>query len=129
MCVEGVSLLPLLNADASIPWKSAAFSQYPRMIVSGNVMMGYSMRTDRYRYTEWIFYDDVACQPLLSARRLYAELYDHVSDAEENDNVAEDKRYFATRRRLSQQLRNGWRMAIPSKSSRPTTFSASHSEM
>jgi len=116
VCVEGLSVIPLLTANASIPWKSAAFSQYPRMIVSGNVMMGYSMRTDKYRYTEWIFYDDAAHQPLWKRNRLYAELYNHVTDPEENNNVAEDERYSTIRKRLHRQLRNGWRMAVPSKS-------------
>ena len=116
--MEGYSLIPLLTANTSVPWKSAAFSQYPRMIVSGNVMMGYSVRTDRYRYTEWVFYDDVACQPLWKRSHLYAELYDHVTDPEENCNVADDQRYSTVRKQLHRQLRNGWRMVVPGKSGR-----------
>lgn len=125
--MEGTSFIPLLAANASIPWKSAAFSQYPRMIVSGNVMMGYSMRTDRYRYTEWVFYDDVTCRPLWERSRLYAELYDHVTDPAENSNVAEDQRYSSVRKQLHQQLRNGWRTALPSKNT--VAFNASYSEL
>ncbi|CAN5905238.1 sulfatase [soil metagenome] len=45
--LQGTSFMPLLE-DAELPWKQAAFSQYPR----GNVM-GYSMRTARYRFTRW----------------------------------------------------------------------------
>jgi len=114
--MEGTSFIPLLTTNSSIPWKSAAFSQYPRMIVSGNIMMGYSMRTSSYRYTEWIFYDDVTCQPLWDRSRLYAELYDHVTGPEENDNVAEDPRYSTVRKQLHRQLRSGWRMAVPKQS-------------
>ena len=33
-CSEGVSLVPLMK-NPSIQWKSAAFSQYPRMAVDG----------------------------------------------------------------------------------------------
>lgn len=29
-------------------WKQAAFSQYPRMDVAGNYVMGYTMRTKKY---------------------------------------------------------------------------------
>jgi len=113
VCTEGTSLIPLLKSNVSLVWKLAAFSQYPRMIVSGNVMMGYSMRTDRYRYTEWVFYDDVKCRPLWKRSRLYAELYDHETDPEENYNVADNQQYSGVRKGLSRQLRNGWRMALP----------------
>src|SRR5687768_16882371 len=39
--LEGTSFAPLI-ADPTRPWKSAAFSQYPRQ---GGQVMGYSMRT------------------------------------------------------------------------------------
>jgi len=39
--------MPLV-ARPSRPWKKAAFSQYPRGKVTG-----YSMRTERFRYTEY----------------------------------------------------------------------------
>jgi iduronate 2-sulfatase len=45
--LQGTSFKPLLE-NAELPWKQAAFSQYPR----GDVM-GYTMRTDRYRFTRW----------------------------------------------------------------------------
>jgi len=45
--LEGTSTVPLLDNPGQ-PWKRAAFSQYP-----GGEVMGYSMRTNRYRYTEW----------------------------------------------------------------------------
>ena len=52
LCREGTSFMPLIS-NASAPWKSAAFSQFPRTAPNGNTVMGYTMRTDRYRYTEW----------------------------------------------------------------------------
>ncbi len=45
--LQGKSFAPLIN-DPKREWKKAAFSQYPR----GDIM-GYSMRTARYRFTLW----------------------------------------------------------------------------
>jgi iduronate 2-sulfatase len=66
--LAGKSLVPLLN-DANATVKDAVFSQYPR-----REAMGYSIRTDHWRYTEW------------GARG--AELYDHTNDPDENENLA-----------------------------------------
>lgn len=49
--LQGARAKPLLD-DPNRPWKTAAFSQYPRS-VDGRRLMGYAMRTDRYRYVEW----------------------------------------------------------------------------
>ncbi|MEA2736499.1 MAG: iduronate 2-sulfatase [Humisphaera sp.] len=99
--LEGVSFLPLLD-DPKRPWKSAAFSQYPR----GQKAMGYSMRTDRYRYTEWQARDD-------SKQVLARELYDHQADPGETKNVAVEPNRAQTVKELSEQLRRGWRGALP----------------
>lgn len=72
--VEGTSLVPLIEAPARA-WKPAAFSQYLR---TGGIM-GYSIRTDRYRYTEWLGPE---------ADLLADELYDHQTDTPEDHNVA-----------------------------------------
>ena len=101
--LEGTSVVPLLR-DPSRPWKSAAFSQYPRQ---GNVM-GHSVRTDRYRFTRW-------------AKRggdqavVGTELYDHQSDPQENTNVAADPANAPVVAELSKLLDDGWRAARPSK--------------
>jgi len=72
--LQGTSFVPLL-ANPVQEWKTAAFSQFPR-----GDKMGYSMRTDRWRYTEWVG---------RSNRKIAArELYDHESDAAETINVA-----------------------------------------
>uniref|UniRef100_A0A182PHZ0 Sulfatase N-terminal domain-containing protein n=1 Tax=Anopheles epiroticus TaxID=199890 RepID=A0A182PHZ0_9DIPT len=71
-CTEGKSLMPLLQAnssrDADTEW--IAYSQYPRPGTYPTLfpnsdepklkhikIMGYSMRTDRFRYTAWIKFD------------------------------------------------------------------------
>lgn len=99
--LEGLSFKPVL-AEPQRPWKSAAFSQYPRQ-----GMMGYSMRTDRYRYTEW---------QNRNSREIQArELYDHRTDPQENINLAHQPDYGATLAELSQQLKAGWKGALPSR--------------
>ena len=103
--VEGTSFVPLMR-DPNLPWKSAAFSQYPR----GKVM-GYSMRTDRWRYTEWVRRDE--------GREVVArELYDHVNDPAENVNVAGNAAHAETVKRLAAMMAAGWQGALPPGSSR-----------
>ena len=96
---EGTSIMPLVN-DPKRAWKKAAFSQYPR----GRVM-GYSMRTDRYRYTEW--------QQRKGGKVLTTELYDHKNDAAENENIADKPEMKTTISRLSKMLEAGWKNAAP----------------
>jgi len=73
--LQGKSFVPLLESP-NLPGKDAAFSQFPR----GKNIMGYSMRTDRYRYTEWV-------DPNKNVTA--HELYDHQIDPLENKNVAD----------------------------------------
>ena len=99
---QGLSFAPLLT-DPSHPWKTAAFSQYPRG--PDAAVMGRSIRTERFRYTEW--------QDTRSGQVFARELYDHDRDPGENVNVASDRRYAADIDRLSKQLATGWRGALP----------------
>ena len=99
--LEGTSLVPLLRSP-KMKWKRAAFSQYPR----GRVM-GHSVRTDRYRYTEW-------SEP--GQRPVGVELYDHAADPAENVNVAHLQANAEVVAGLSRQLKAGWRAALPLKS-------------
>lgn len=96
--LEGRSFAPLMN-DPKKPWKTAAFSQYPR-----GKTMGYSVRTDRYRYTEWI-------EPEKGA--VAQELYDHRTDPQENTNVAGLPENKAVVQELSRKLHAGWKGALP----------------
>jgi arylsulfatase A-like enzyme len=94
--LEGASFVPLIS-DPTRAWKSAAFSQYPRQ---GGQIMGYTMRTDRYRYTEW---QDK------QGKAVAVELYDHQSDPRETRNIASDASQAATVTELSNKLKEGWR--------------------
>ncbi|MEO6436191.1 MAG: sulfatase [Tepidisphaeraceae bacterium] len=100
--LEGTSFVPLL-AEPTRPWKKYAISQYPR---PGQKAMGYSLRSDRYRYTEWQRIDD--------AKQVIArELYDHETDPHETKNLAGDPAMEPVVTELSGQLSQGWRGALP----------------
>ncbi|MBN2473796.1 MAG: sulfatase [Pirellulales bacterium] len=106
--LEGTSLVPLMN-DPGQKWKAAAFSQYPRpghYPAEDHIrQMGYSMRTDRYRYTEW--------RDHKTGEVLARELYDYETDPQGNDNVAGEAGYATLVERLGRQLAAGWRGALP----------------
>ncbi len=101
--LEGVSMVPLFTSPNKT-WKKAAFSQYPR---PGNIM-GYSMRTDQYRYTEWI---DRKTKEVKER-----ELYDL-----KNDPICKESIVFKTEHEglvvlLHKELLAGWQAAKPALS-------------
>ncbi len=98
---EGTSFAPLMD-EPERPWKSAAFSEYPRPWLD---VMGHTMRTDRYRYTEW---RDVETGEVRAR-----ELYDHQADPQENTNAANNPDNAELVEQLSAQLDAGWREARP----------------
>ncbi len=104
--LEGVSFRPVLD-DTKRSWKTAAFSQYPRP-VGAERLMGYSMRTDRYRFTLWVNRNDHSKVNAL-------ELYDHQTDPQENDNIAGKPENAALVKDLTAKLRAGWKAAMPVK--------------
>lgn len=78
--MEGTSLVPLLKEPSAL-WERAAYSQVTRKVGKGDAskeIMGHSVRTERYRYTEW------------DAGRHGAELYDHQADPHEFTNLAKN---------------------------------------
>lgn len=99
--LEGHSFAPLLD-DPAQPWKKAAFSQYPRKDV-----MGYTMKTDRYRYTEWLKKG--------TTETVAAELYDHSADPGETDNISGKPEAADTVAKLHKELHSGWKEALPPK--------------
>lgn len=98
--LEGKSLKPLLD-DPALPWESTAFSQYPRG-VGAKKLMGYSMRTDRYRFTRWVERDE-------HAKVEAVELYDHLTDPQENTNIASDPANKTLVEKLTTQWEAGWK--------------------
>lgn len=100
--LEGTSFFPVLNKP-NREWKTAAFSQYPRN-PGGKRLMGYSMRTDRYRFTRWVSRDDLSKVDAI-------ELYDHAKDPQENVNLANDPARAKLVSQLASQMDQGWRGA------------------
>lgn len=80
--LEGVSLAPVV-ADPSASVKDAAFTQHQQPFYGSREnwkAVGYSIRTDRWRYTEW--------RPLDGVELVERELYDHENDPGETHNLA-----------------------------------------
>lgn len=86
--LSGRSLLPLLTSPTR-PWDRAAFTQILRP-GGGTPVMGRTVRTDRWRYTEW------------ASGHAGAELYDHSADPREIINLAHRAEHRATRDQLRQ---------------------------
>jgi uncharacterized sulfatase len=90
--LEGTSLVPLLR-DPEAPIKTAAFS-----VVHRPEGLGRSVRTDRFRYTEW---------PDGSV-----ELYDGWTDPQDHTNLAEFPVHSPTIETMKRFLREGYRSAL-----------------
>lgn len=91
--LEGKSLKSLLD-NPSHKFKDAAYTQFPRPNPADpkNQIMGRTVRTDRYRYTEWA----ADGQPPVGI-----ELYDHQNDPDETNNIAGNP----LNRKIVEQLR------------------------
>src|SRR6185295_13733927 len=77
--VEGRSLRPLLQNTAAA-WDHPAITQVLHS-ETGKPLMGYSVRTERWRYTEW------------DGGKSGTELYDHDADPREYNNLAKDAKF------------------------------------
>ena len=111
--LEGLSFVPLLKKPQT-PWKSAAFSQSRRMVGSGstnNPLMntegydGHTIRTTRYRYTEWT--------PLDRQRDTLVELYDLTHDPMEYSNLSDKPSQALLISEFSERLARGWKGELP----------------
>jgi iduronate 2-sulfatase len=92
--LHGASLVPLLknpNAHCDRP----AFTQVQRTNVPGH-----SLRTERWRYTQWDFGDKGV------------ELYDHKSDPRETKNLANDPRYANVLREMKALAKQNWPVRV-----------------
>lgn len=102
--LEGYSFAPLLD-DAAKPWKSAAISQYPRGSRQTGPLMGYALRTNRYRLVEW--------RERKSGKPIAHELYDYQTDPHETKNLADDPASQPIVEALAKTLASGWKGLAP----------------
>jgi len=95
--LEGTSFAPPMEGP-SRAWKKAAFSQ-----ANPRGRTGRTMRTHRYRYTEWTKGREVVA----------VEVYDHQTDPGENVNLAGKPDNQGLVDELAKTFRAGWRGAVP----------------
>ena len=88
--LAGASLKPLLD-DPEAAWSRPAFTQVWR-----GSFPGHSVRTERFRYTEW------------ADGKQGAELYDYETDPGEQNNLANDPQHAATVAELKALVRKNW---------------------
>ncbi|HEY3394932.1 MAG TPA: sulfatase [Lacipirellulaceae bacterium] len=102
--LQGQSLVPILK-DANAEGRGWALTQVNRnrgaRSAKGKRFSGYSLRTSRWRYTEW------------DEGREGRELYDHETDSKELTNLADDQAHASTVAELSKQLRAAIKSTFP----------------
>lgn len=115
--LQGQSLAPLLR-DTAAPGRGWAISQVTRGGIrkpgatapqgaAGNRFFGYTLRTSRWRYTEW----DEGAQG--------RELYDHDADPQEISNLADRPEHKDTITDLSARLRAAIKTTFPDDGKTP----------
>jgi iduronate 2-sulfatase len=109
--LDGKSLKPLMLNNKT-KGKEYAISQYPRKLKKAEMaklgytdskMMGYSLRTDQYRYTIWM--NNFTSKDTFNESQVYAsEMYDYVKDPLEKVNVVKDKNYTSISATLKSKM-------------------------
>ncbi|MCX6328671.1 MAG: sulfatase-like hydrolase/transferase, partial [Bacteroidia bacterium] len=95
--LDGKSLVPAIK-NPSFEIKEYALSQYPR----GNAIMGYSIRTSRFRYTVWMSKGFRTWMPYDEKLVIARELYDYEKDPLETENVLDKPEYQNDRKKMEQ---------------------------
>jgi iduronate 2-sulfatase len=108
--LQGQSLVPMLRDPtfAGRGWALTQVTRNRRRDGRRETYVGYSIRTARWRYTEW------------DEGREGRELYDHDTDPNEEHNRADDPTLQDTVRELAELLRKAVREALPPSGERPT---------
>ena len=93
--LDGLSLKPFIEGEKNSS-KLYAVSQYPRPGV-----MGYSFRTNNYRYTVWVK-NKKSLQPIYKEDIIGEELYDYKLDPNETANKIDEKEYLKKKQNFQQ---------------------------
>ncbi len=109
--LDGKSLKPLMvNNNAKV--NDYSISQYPRKLkkvemikkgYSDPKIMGYSLRTDKYRFTIWMN-NFTSKQPFNESQVYASEMYDYIVDPLEKVNVVNDKNYATISKDLKTKM-------------------------
>lgn len=104
--LDGISMVPLMQ-DADRPWKKGAFSQFPRpwMYKKQPEVMGYTVRSKDFRYTEWRDFKDGTVK--------FTELYKYQANDFEEKNLTQSAKYKDVKLYMMQLLHDGWKKALP----------------
>jgi iduronate 2-sulfatase len=103
--LQGQSLVPMLT-DPSVSGRNWALTQVTRG-GTNNPFMGYSLRTPRWRYTEW------------DEGRRGRELYDHEVDPREQTNLALRAEHAEEVKKLSELVRSAAVDTLPASGKVP----------
>lgn len=99
---DGKSLVPLLDNDPSTTVAmDYAYHQYAR-----GKRMGYSVRTDKYRYTEWHDNEYRSYKAYNEENIVGREFYDYENDPLETKNWVDDSKYKAIVADLKAKLKS-----------------------
>ena len=111
--LEGSAFTPLFE-DQDRLWKRAVFGGLPREIPGVGPGMGRTMRTKRFRYTEWT----AEGSPFRAA-----EVYDYREDPGETRNIVGRPETGSLVNGLAGMLQEGWQASFPPTDPRGTASS------
>ncbi len=110
--LDGKTLVPVMK-NPKLQNKEFAVSQYPRtnnkleterLGYSDGEFMGYSIRTERYRFTLWMKDHFRSGTPFRNELVAAGEMYDYTKDPNETVNVIDEKNYAAASQELRKKM-------------------------
>lgn len=104
--LQGQNLVPLCQ-NLTQKGRGWALTQVSRGGGKENRFFGYSLRTERWRYTEW------------DNGEKGTELYDHFNDAMEVENLAENSEFQETVKDLREMLQQAVAKSLPTEGGSP----------